>query len=406
MAAALRRSLRIPLFRRRFSALSTAATTATSPTPSSDPISAAKSAIRSESDPDRLVSLFESAAHDPSFYDDRPIYRFSIQKLARHHRPDLIERLLEGAKSNPDPPKSEGFLLRLLSLYSEAGMPDHAFRTFEAMPGLGCRRTDRSLCALLSAFLKNDCVDRLQDVFDRAAVEFGIAPGIASYNVLLRALCSIDEVEKARALLDEMPDKGVEPDIICYNTVLEGYLKKGDYSGFDEFLKEFNRKKFSPNVGTFNCRIAALCAQGKSLQAEELLDVMQSKTIQPNRLSFNTLIDGFCKEGNMDSAMKVFERMKGFMRPDDTRVSPDFKTYTTLLEDLVEKGEFGKGVEICKECLKKKWAPPFETVKGLIDGLVKSSRVNEAKDVISRMGKGIKGDARDAWKKIEESFSL
>ncbi|RRT63738.1 hypothetical protein B296_00018982 [Ensete ventricosum] len=405
MAAALRRSLRIPLFRRHFSALSTAAT-ATSPSPSSDPISAAKSAIRSESDPDRLVSLFESAAHDPSFYDDRPIYRLSIQKLARHHRPDLIERLLEGAKSNPDSPKSEGFLLRLLSLYSEAGMPDHAVRTFEAMPGLGCRRTERSLCALLSAFLKNGCVDRLQDVFDRAADEYGIAPGIASYNVLLRALCSSNKVEKARALLDEMPDMGVEPDIICYNTVLDGYLKKGDYSGFHEFLEEISRKKFSPNVGTFNCRIAALCAQGKSFQAEELLDVMKSNRIQPNRSSFNTLIDGFHKEGNMDSAMKVFERMKGFKRPDDTGVSPDFKTYTTLLQGLVEKEEFARGVEICKECLEKKWAPPFEDVKRLMEGLMKSSRVNEAKDVISWMGKEMKDDARDAWKKIEEAYTL
>ncbi|WOL18201.1 hypothetical protein Cni_G26994 [Canna indica] len=405
MAAALRRTLRVSLSRRHFPAFSTATAVADSAA-FSDPVPAAKSAIRSESDPERLVSLFESVAHHPSFYGDRTIYRLSVHKLARRRRPDLIERLLEGAKSDPDTPKSEGFLIRLLSLYGDAGMVDHAVRVFEAMPDLGCRRGERSLCALLSAFLKNGHVDRLQDAFGRAIEEFGVTPGIASYNVLLRALCSSGKVEEARALLDEMPNKNVEPDIICYNIVLDGYFKKGDYAEFDEVLKEISKKKVRPNAGTYNCRIAALCAKGKSSQAEELLYVMKSNRIYPNETSFNTLIDGYRKEGDMDSAMEVFERMKGVKRPDGSGVSPDSSTYITLLQGLVEKGEFVKAAKICKESLDKNWAPPFETVKALVDGLTKSSQIDEAKDVVARMEKAIRGDARDAWKKIEEAFSL
>ncbi|RRT32094.1 hypothetical protein B296_00057311 [Ensete ventricosum] len=408
MAATLRRTLRSQLFRCRLSPLSTTAS-ADDPKPSSSPsdtTSAAKSVIRLESDPDRLAALFEAAARDPSFYGDRPIYHISIRKLARHRRPDLIERLLEGAKSDPKAPKSEGFLLRLLSLYADVGMLDHAVRTFEAMPGLGCRRSERSLCALLSAFLKNGLVDRLQEAFDRAPGEFGVAPGVASYNVLLRALCVSSEVEKARFLLDEMPERGIEPDIICYDTVLDGYLKKGDHAGFDEVLKEIDRKNLSPDTGTYNCRIGALCAKGNSLEAAMLLEEMKTNGILPDRISFNILIEGFRKEGNMESAMKVFERMKAAKRPDGGATSPNFKTYIVLLQGLVEKAEFEKAVEICRECLERKWPPPLETVRALLDGLTKSSRVEEADDVVARMRKAIRGDAREAWREIEAAVSL
>lgn len=204
-----------------------------------------------------------------------------------------------------------------------------------------------------------------------------------------------------------MSAKGVEPDIVCYNTVLDGYLKVRDDSGFEKVLEEIGRKEFRQTVSTYNCRIAALCAKGKSSQAEELLDAMQSDGVYPNRICFNTLIGGFCKEGNVDSAMEVFESMKGIKRPDGSGVSPDFNIYVTLLNGLVNKREFQKAVGICKQCLDNKWAPPFDMVKELVDGLMKSSQLDEAKDIIARMRRGItKGDAKDTWRKIEKGFAL
>ncbi|KAG6503507.1 pentatricopeptide repeat-containing protein At1g61870, mitochondrial-like [Zingiber officinale] len=405
--SALCRTLTIPFLHLQLSAFSAKA--ASTNTKSSDdddnedgdPIAAAKSAIRSESDPDRLVSLFESSAHHPSFYSDRQIYKISVHKLVRYGRPDLVERILEGAKSDANIKKSEGFLIRLISLYSDAGMIDHSVRIFEAIPSLGCQRSERSLCALLLAFLENKKFDRIQEAIDRYAKEYSIVPGIASYNVLLKALCSSYKVDEAFALLDEMPAKGVEPDIVCYNTVLDGYFKMRDDSGFEKVLKEIGKKKLRQTMNTYNCRIAALCAKGKSSQAEGLLAVMQSDGVYPNTVCFNTLIGGFCKEGNVDSAMKVYESMKR------TGVSPDFSTYVALLNGFVKKGEFQKALGICKQCLDSKWAPPFAMVKDLVDGLIKSSQLDEAKDIIARMrGRITKGDSKDAWRKIEKGFAL
>ncbi|XP_008803607.1 pentatricopeptide repeat-containing protein At1g11630, mitochondrial-like [Phoenix dactylifera] len=401
-AAALRRNARFLLPRPRSSSLSTASSEAKP----SISVSRAKSAIRAESDPDRLADLFLSATHSPAFHGDRPLYRLSIRRLAAARRPDLIERLLEHQKSDPAAPKSEGFLIRLLSLYSDAGMLDHAVRTFDHIASAGCPRSERSLCALLSAFLRHGRLDRLHEAFDRVPKELGIAPGISCYNVLLDALCSGGEVHKAHKLLEEMPEKGVNPDIISYNTVLSGFLKKGDETGFEGVLKKITKEGLSPNVVTYNCRISELCGKGKNSEAEELLDVMISKGVYPNRLSFNTLIDAFSKEGDVDSAMRVFKRMQDMKRDDGSGVSPNFEVYIVLLRGLVGKGKFGPGVEVFKECLERKWAPPFEAVKGLVDGLIENSQVDEAKDIVAKMRKVLKGDAVDAWKKVEGEFAL
>ncbi|XP_010906102.1 pentatricopeptide repeat-containing protein At2g18520, mitochondrial [Elaeis guineensis] len=381
-----------------------------SPSPSS-PLARLKSAIHAESDPERVAELFQSAAVLPRFHAQRPIFSLAVQKLARAGRPDLVERLLDHRLFDPSAPRSEGFLVRLISLYSSASMPDHASRTFDRMPSLGVSRTEKSLSALLSAFLHNRRFDRLRDAFDRAPKEFGIVPGVVSHNILLQALCENGEVETARKMLDEMAEKkkdfGVEPDIVSYNTLLYGYLKKGDDDGFEEILKEIANRGLEPNVVTFNCRILKFCGKNESFKAEELLDVMVSKGIQPNLGTFNPIIEGFCKEGCTGSAVRVFKRMRMMKRMNGKEgVSPSPNTYIVLIRSLVEKGEFGEALMICKECLTKKLAPPFEVVKGLTDGLVKDSKVDEAKDVVTKMREILKGDAVDAWKNFEGALSL
>ncbi|KAJ3691432.1 hypothetical protein LUZ61_020596 [Rhynchospora tenuis] len=373
---------------------------APAPASSSYSQSRLKTAIRHESDPDRLASLFLSAGSDRSFHGDRQIYSSTIRRLASSRRTDLIESLLSSSLSYfPSP--SEGFLIRIITLYSQSGMVDHAVRTFNQIKSV----TDRSFSALLSAYFDNKMFDQLHKAFNTLPMELGFSPGIASYNVFLKCLCSEGKLVTARAVLAEMPKKGLEPDIISYNEVLNGYLKKGDEGGFNELLRSIYQREFRPNATTYNLRIWLLCNKGRSFEAEELLDYMVLSKIYPNLLTFNTIIDGFCKEGKVSSAMRVFKRMKEVVLVDCTGVTPNFETYSLLIKGLVESQLFLPAVEVCKECAANKWAPPFHAVRKLVNGLLDISR-KEAEEVVRNVRKVVKGDAADQWKKIEASFSF
>ncbi|KAJ6822619.1 pentatricopeptide repeat-containing protein-like, mitochondrial [Iris pallida] len=357
-----------------------------------------RSSIRSEPDPDRIFALFQSSAHLPRFYHGLPLHQLVVGRLAHLRRPDLVERILESQKSDPLAPKSEAFLVRIMSLYSSAGMLDHAVKTFDGMP----HRTEQSFSALLSAYSHNDRADLLNKTFRTLPKQLGITPGVWSYNIYLKSLCKTGKIDNAVQLLDEMSkSKLTMPNIISYNTVLDGCVRHGDEAGFDRVFKIVSEKDLKFNVVTYNYRMAMYCRRSESFRAEELLSVMASRDVEPNLTSFNTVINGFCRERDVGSAVRVFRKMKG-----KEGVVPNSRTYVVLIQSLVEKGEFGLGLEFCEESFARKFAPPFEIVKVLIGGLVKDDKSKDAKEVVAKMNCAVRGDAAEAWKKFEAELAL
>ncbi|GAB4842827.1 hypothetical protein Ancab_012804 [Ancistrocladus abbreviatus] len=380
-----------------------------SPTTSSsfESFRAAKSAIVSESDPDRLANLFLSQSSSfPRFARHRPIYHLTVRKLSRANRLDLVERILEHQKTHHPPipsPLSEGFYIRLIMLYSNAGMIDHALRTLNDLiaksPDL-C--SEKTVCAILTAFLNNKLFDEFHRIFKSVPAKMSIKPGVKSYNLALKAYCEESRVDEARELIEKMEkEDGVVPDVNSYNIVLGGYLRNKDWGRFDSMVKEMLKRGIECNVTTYNYRIVRLCKNKEGARAKKLLDEMVSKGIDPNVASYNTIIDGFCRVGDLDSARMLLERMSS-----DGYVSPCSSTYFTLLRHMVEEGEIDSALEMCKQILKRKWMPPFEAMEGLIKGLVNMSKTKDAKEMVEKMKKRLRGPALDSWGKIEGALPL
>ncbi|XP_042455502.1 pentatricopeptide repeat-containing protein At3g13150-like [Zingiber officinale] len=292
-----------------------------------DTICAVQCAILSESDPDRIADLFQSAAHLPHFYarGHRRIFFLTVDKLARANRPDLVDRLLSPLLSDVKCPQSEGFIIRLISLYSSAGMLDHAKATFNRIPHLlGRSGSDKSLSALLFGYYRNRRFDLVIKTFNHAPKQLGVVPGIGSYNVLLQTLRQKNDLETARNVIDGMAEKGITPDIISFNTLLSGYLKNGEDDRFDEILEQISSAGLEPNVVTCNCRISKFCRNSETSKAQELLDLMVSKGIHPNFITFRTIISGYLAEGDRYAALEVHKRMEVMKRTNESKgVSPN-----------------------------------------------------------------------------------
>ncbi|GJN20901.1 hypothetical protein PR202_gb08335 [Eleusine coracana subsp. coracana] len=366
-------------------------------------------AIRGETDPARIHSLVTSALSNhefPRLHTSRSLFSLAVARLARLRRPDLATSLLDLLLASAPP--SPGLLARALSLFQG---PEDALRAFSNSAPTA--RSDVSLSALLSALLRAGRIDDLKSTFASAESSLGVAPGRASHNVLLHALVKNSELAAARKLLNEMANKKLKhhpaPDIISYNTVLAGYSAQDDQVGFEKVLKEINTSKLEPNVVTYNCRIQWFTKKGESYKGEELLDLMESKEVAPNYLTYNALVQGYCKEGNVGAAMRVFKKMKVMKRRkgrSDLGVSAHSQVYVVLFRGLVEKEKLDDALWICKSCLAMKATPPFEAVKGLVEGLVKAGRSAEAQDVVAKIEFLVKGDAKPAWQKIVSELSL
>ncbi|KAM3753491.1 hypothetical protein ACB098_03G098100 [Castanea mollissima] len=363
----------------------------TTPTPTPTPpfpsFRAAKAAIISESNPDKLAEILQKSIHFPTFQRHRPIYHLSIRKLARANRPDLIHRVLQ---SHPTP-TSEGFFIRLIMLYSSAAMLDHAINTLELIKS-SSQLSEKSLCAILTAHLNNRLFDQVRALFQTLPSKLNVTPGIASNNLVLKSF--VEENNDVVAALNWVEimekDNKVLPNIDSYNLLLKGFLKNNDLVGFDGVVKE-----------VLNKGISRLCKSKECARAKKLLDDMVSKGVKPNSASYDTIIDGFCRVGDLESAKKVLESMLS-----DGYVSPCSFPYYVLIRNAVKEGEFDLALEMCKETIRRRWIPPFEAMEGLVNGLVKMSRMEEAKEIVEKMKKRLKGSAVDSWGKIEAALPL
>lgn len=105
-----------------------------------------RSAIVSSSDPERIFSMLYSS---DLLLQNRETANIAVSKISRRGRRDLVEKLLEPVRLRSD--NDEKGFIRVMWLYSSAGMVEHALKTFDEIPS----RTEKSVCALLGVYLDN-----------------------------------------------------------------------------------------------------------------------------------------------------------------------------------------------------------------------------------------------------------
>lgn len=289
-------------------------------------------------------------------------------------------------------------------LYSQAGMVDNALKVFDEMlQRKSCKFTEKSLCGVLSVMIDNKIYDeKFNQTYEAFVKKLGVSPGVKSFNLILKGYVKGGRVDDAWAMINEMESKGnVKPDIDSYNVVLGGYLESGKKSGFDMVAKQVVERGLDPNLVTYNHRIMRYCKSKECVRAKKLLDEMISKGVQPDSSSYNAVIFGFCKVGDFESARKVLEKMVS-----DGYVKTTSFGYYTLMKHMVDEGEFDGGLKICKDIIQKKWVPPFEATKILVNGLVKDSKADEAREIVGNFKNRLRGSALESWGKIEASLPI
>ncbi|XP_022934708.1 pentatricopeptide repeat-containing protein At3g13150-like [Cucurbita moschata] len=235
---------------------------------------AAKSAILSQSDPDKLAQSFIQYSDLPAFRRNCPTYHYSIRKLARAQRFDLMDGIIQSHLKSPFA-ISEGFWIRLIMLYSSSGMVDQAIRTLDqVILNKPCDLSEKSLCAVLSVYLNNSMPEKVHEMFRTIPEKIGVTPTVVSHNLVLKAFVQQNDLESARNWIDELykDDAKVVPNIDSYNIFLGAYWNKGDLVGFDGIVKEISKRGLEFDLGSYNYRILRLCKNKECARAKKLLD--------------------------------------------------------------------------------------------------------------------------------------
>ncbi|XP_020591338.1 pentatricopeptide repeat-containing protein At1g61870, mitochondrial-like [Phalaenopsis equestris] len=346
---------------------------------------AAISLLKSETDPSRILTICRSAYISPDHHLGRAALSVAVSSLSsspRHLRSFLAPLLHSGHH-----------LPHAISLFGQAGLLDDAIAAFRLYPSL------RSLNSLLFACILSNKHRRAGEFFRDFPVSYRIKPNIVTYNTVTKAFCESGGSRAFYSYLDEMVRKGIKPNLTTFSIALAGFYREERSDDVKKVLWLMKKHGRHAGLSIYNIRIQSLCKLGRPDEAKELLREMRVRRRKPNCETYDHLVLGYCCIGNLDEAKKVFKEMgrRG--------IAPQSSCYFTLVHYLCKGGDFASAFEVCRESMERNWVPRFSTMKVLVDGLVSTSQVSEAREILG-MVKGKFSRNAELWEKINESLPI
>lgn len=366
---------------------------------SSISISQAKSKLRTEYDPDKALEIYSSVSeHYSSPTSSRYAQDLTVRRLAKSHRFADIEKFIESHKNDPKITQ-EPFLCTLIRSYGRSGMFDHAMRTFDQMDQLGTSRSSLSFNALLTACTNSKQFEKVPQLFDEIPNKHGVSPDKVSYGILIKSYCEAGKPEKAIETLRLMEEKGIEITAVTFTTIFNALYKKGNGEEAENFWNEMVKKGIEVDAAAYNVKIMYVHG-GNPDNVKALIEEMANAGLKPDTISYNYLMTCYCRNEMMEEAVKVYEGLEG------NACNPNAATFRTLIFYLCRSEDYDKAYKIFKRSVEVHKIPDFNTMRHLVEGLVKKKKMKEAKGLIRTIKKKFPPNVLVAWKKVEEGLGL
>ncbi|KAJ8452527.1 hypothetical protein Cgig2_000116 [Carnegiea gigantea] len=114
------------------------------------------------------------------------------------------------------------------------------------------------------------------------------------------------QMEKARAVFDEMPEK----DVVSWTAMIQGYVANGFPKEALDIFFEMQTKNIRPDSYTLVGVLSACTRLGAMDSGEQAISSIDRKELVADPVLGTALIDMYAKCGNMNQAWRVFAEMK------------------------------------------------------------------------------------------------
>ncbi|GMN46991.1 hypothetical protein TIFTF001_016170 [Ficus carica] len=226
----------------------------------------------------------------------------------------------------------------LARLYIREGKPSLAIDLFYQMLDSGAEIDSVALATAISAA---SILKSLKDgrILHQIARQRKLEVNVLVSNSLLKMYIDCGSIEDARATFDRMTSR----DIISWTEIIHAYVKKGGYS---EGLKLFRRmitNGLKPDPFSISSILPACARITASKQGKEIHGYFLRNRISMNLTVLNALIDMYAKSGCIESASRIFARLK----------HKDVISWTVMILGYSSHGQGELAVELFREMEKE-----------------------------------------------------
>ena len=227
----------------------------------------------------------------------------------------------------------EGCCIKVLHTVARHHLPALGMDVFRILQTLGVTWEEHHFAPLIEAFAQSN---NLKDAFGvlelmrSNKIEPNTEPATPIFNAISQ---SIETLDDAWTLLDELHTEGKPIDIVALNTTIRAAVHLGDLQRAVGIYKVFPDFKVKPDVETYNLLLRG-CQLAKHRElGDRLLTDMRDTGIKPNEITYERLVILCTTQSTYEDAFFYLEEMKslGF--------KPAYPIYESIIRKCVSTGD-------------------------------------------------------------------
>ncbi|EEF37594.1 pentatricopeptide repeat-containing protein At1g03100, mitochondrial [Ricinus communis] len=198
---------------------------------------------------------------------------------------------------------------------------------------------DSPLVHVINSCISLDWLDQAHDLLDEMRVA-GVRMSSSVYASLLKAYCKANRAGEVKALLRDARKAGIQLDSSCYGALIKSRVLEEDTQGALHLFKEMKDAKI-PRAGNqeFEMLVKGCADDGEAgLLAKLLREIREGQTVDSGVHDWNYVIHFFCKKRLMQDAEKALKKMRSLGH------APNAQTFHSMVTGYAAIG--GKYVEV------------------------------------------------------------
>ena len=169
------------------------------------------------------------------------------------------------------------------------------------------------------------------------------------------------------------------------NSHLCGLVRSGDPEEGFKHLVSMVYRGYIPDIIPCTSLISGFCRIGMTKKAIRVMELLEASGAVLDVIIYTILIKGCYISGEIDSALKVLDRMS---------VAPDVVTYDTILRSLCDSGKLKQAMEVLDRQLQRECYPNLGTYTILIEATYRESGSGKAMELLDEIrSKGCEPDS-------------
>ncbi|KAF2258712.1 hypothetical protein CC78DRAFT_572346 [Lojkania enalia] len=235
----------------------------------------------------------------------------------------------------PDVPLPPTILRYLLDFYAEQGLAEKVEEYFNQYDPRAVNL--RVISTLLYVFARRVDVESTSRQFKRISEEFGLAPDLACWNILLFAHTRADDLDGALAVFNNIIEAGFTPDKFTFGPLLDLCSARGDLEAYEVLWSRAEQLKV-PLQSNANMRAKYVKAclnandpEGAEAIAQQILQDKEAGIVKGSLThTCNLMIAHYAVEGDIVSARRIYKQMV------EHKIPLDSWTYAGLMRALIQ----------------------------------------------------------------------